>query len=118
MVGSEKIANHFANKYSDLYNKCVLGREFHQLKSSIQDNISDDDLIEDVDKVTPELVKEALKKIKATKSDLLFDFNSDCLINAPEVLLNHPAIMFRTFLIHGKVALILLLCSLVKGQFR
>ena len=46
-------------------------------------------------------------------SDVVFPFSSDCLINAPEVLHYHLATLFRTFLIHGKVAIILLLCSLI-----
>ena len=82
IVGSENIANHFANQYSQLYNKCEHGETFEDLKSSINDNLSNDDL-EDVDKVTPDLVREALKKMKSAKGDVLFEFNSDCLIYAP-----------------------------------
>ena len=82
------------------------------MKNYLNNNVDDEDLIE-VDRVTPELVREALKKMKSSKSDVLFDFNSDCLINAPEILHIHLANLFRTFLIHGEVAMILLLCSLV-----
>ena len=51
--------------------------------------------------------------MKGGKSDVVFEFNSDCLINAPEILHTHLANLFRAFLIHGKVAVILLLCSLI-----
>ena len=69
--------------------------------------------MEKIDKVTPGLVREALKRMKSGKSDVQFEFNSDCLLNAPVVLLDHVANIFRMFLVHGKVAVILLLCSLV-----
>ena len=112
VVGSESIANHFAVKYSDLYNKCELGLEFDKLKKSVESSVGEADLA-DIDVVNKELVREALKKMKGGKSDVTFDFNSDCLINAPDNLLEHLANLFRMFLMHGKVAIILLLCSLV-----
>ena len=112
IIGSKNIANHFADKYCELYNRGTLGVEFEDLKNRINDKLSEDDL-QDVDRVTPELVREALNKMKPNKSDVSFPFSSDCLINAPEALHYHLATLFRIFLIHGKVATILLLCSLI-----
>ena len=112
VVGSEKIANHFAEKYSDLYNKCELGADFENLSRLINNNISNDDM-EDIDAINPELIREALKKMKSGKNDVLFEFNSDCMLNAPDILHTHLANLFRMFLVHGKVAHILLLCSLI-----
>ena len=107
VVGSENIPNHFAHKYSDLYNKYDLGKQFEDLSNLVNSSVGEDHL-EDI-----ELIKEALKKMKSGKSDVLYEFNSDCLLNAPEALLIHLSNLFRIFLVHGKIALILLLCSLI-----
>ena len=63
--------------------------------------------------VNEELIKEALKKMKSGKGDVQFNYSSDCLINSPDILHSHLANLFRMFLIHGQVAIILLLCSLI-----
>ena len=59
------------------------------------------------------IVKEAIKKMKGGKADVTFGFSSDCLMNGPDALYKHLASLFRAFLIHGQVASILLLCSLI-----
>ena len=112
VVGSSNIADHFADKYKDLYSKCELGEEFHNLRKNIEDNVCEDD-INEVLKIDDDLVREALNKMKSGKSDVSFDYSSDCLINGPRSLHKHLANMFRMFLIHGQVAVILLLCSLI-----
>ena len=58
-------------------------------------------------------LKEALKRMMGGKSNVSFNFSSDCLINGPELLHEHLANLFRLFLVHGQVAAILLLCSLI-----
>ena len=49
--------------------------------------------------------------MKGGKGDVNFSFSSDCLTNGPKILLNHLASLFRVFLVHGRVADILLMCS-------
>ena len=44
-------------------------------------------LQDDINKVNPQSVKDALNKMKAMKSDALFDFSSGCLINASNKLI-------------------------------
>ena len=51
--------------------------------------------------------------MKGGKSDGLYEFNSDCLINGPPELLKHLTNLIKTFVIHGKVPYFLLICSLV-----
>ena len=51
--------------------------------------------------------------MKAGKSDVLFDFSSDCIINGPDALIPHLTNLFRLFVVHGKVPALLLVCSLV-----
>ena len=112
VVGSKHIADHFADKYKDLYSKCNLGQEFHDLKETIEENVAEEDMSE-VMMVNEELIKEALKKMKSGKGDVQFNYSSDCLINSPDILHSHLANLFRMFLIHGQVDIILLLCSLI-----
>ena len=53
VFGSEKIADHFAHKYSDLYNKCELGAQLENLTRFINNNIRN---VEDIDAISPELI--------------------------------------------------------------
>ena len=41
----------------------------------------------DVDRITPDVVKRALKQMKGGKRDAIFNVQSDFLVNGPEVLL-------------------------------
>ena len=111
-VGSKQIADHFADKYQDLYGKCELGQDFTDLKNTI-DKCLDDGDIDEVMSIDENVVKEALKRMKGGKADVSFNFSSDCLINGPGLLHRHLANLFRLFLFHGQVATILLLCSLI-----
>ena len=77
------------------------------------ENKIDDKSIDEVERVTPELVKEAIKHIKPNKSDPVCDFSSDCLKNAPGSLFTHLASIIKSFLVHSHVSLVLLLATLV-----
>ena len=67
-------------------------------------------------KVNHQSVKNALNKRKAMKSDAVFDFSSDCLVNATNKLLDHVTTFFKWFLATGKIPAILLLCTLVHSD--
>ena len=58
-------------------------------------------------------MKAALQKLKSNKSDALFDFNSDCLINATDKLIQDIIVLFRWILRTGVIPNFLLLCTLV-----
>ena len=64
-------------------------------------------------RVTPDLIKEAVKKVKPNKSDPMYDFTSDCLKNAPDSLFTHLSNVLRSYLTHAHVSLVLLLSTLV-----
>ena len=68
---------------------------------------------DDIYKVNPQSVKGALNKMKAMKSDAVFDFSSDCLMNASNKLVDHVTTLFKWFLATGKIPAFLLLCTLV-----
>ena len=71
--------SYFAGIYSKLYNSCIEGRDISSMYDQLEDSISFHS-INEVEKVTPELVKEAMNHLIAVaKSDPIFEFNSDCL---------------------------------------
>ena len=56
--------------------------------------------LRDVEKVTPELVKTAAKKLKPGKSDPVYTFSSDCIKVDSDLLAELIAIIIRSYLIH------------------
>ena len=66
-----------------------------------------------VDRVTEDLVREALKKMKTQKSDAIFDTVSDFYINGPDNLVAHLTALVKLYLQHGSVPYFILLCTLV-----
>ena len=65
-------------------------------------------------KVTPVIVKEAVKHLKSKKSDPSFQFSSDCLMHTPDLLYEHLAMLFRLYLTHRHINDILMLATLMK----
>ena len=49
--------------------------------------------------------------MKAGKCDVSGSYTSDTLLNAPDVLFDHLAAIFRSFLVHGTVSIQLLSCD-------
>ena len=47
------------------------------------------------------------------KCDAVYDFSSDCLMNASNKLIDHVTTLFKWFLATGKIPAFLLLCTLV-----
>ena len=82
---TENIEGHFAGIYSTLYNSVDDHENLNSVANDIESRISENS-VEEVNKVTQKVVKEALKKIKPEKSDPAFEFSSDCLKNAPDIL--------------------------------
>ena len=66
-----------------------------------------------VDKVTPEVVKNAAKNLKDNKSDPTYSYSSDCIKNGPMILFEKLSLVFQSFLIHGHLSLFLLLATLI-----
>ena len=60
-------------------------------------------LQDDINKVNTQSVKDALNKMKAMKTDPLFDFSSDCLMNASSKLIDHVTTLIKWFLATGKI---------------
>ena len=106
------IADHFKNIYSGLYNSVDDQEELMTLCESVEKKVNMYH-IHDVDKVTPEIVKEAAHNLRDSKSDPSYNFSSDCIKNGPDNLFSHLSLVIKAFLIHGKVTFFLLLATLV-----
>ena len=89
-----------------------LGEEFRAVQESIDLQV-DPSLLGDLDRVNEDAVLQALHKLKNGKSDPLFSFNSDCLINSGQELLSHVTQLFKWFLRTGKIPAFLLLCTII-----
>ena len=69
--------------------------------------------LQDVFKVTPDIMNEAAHKLKSGKSDPVFSFSTDCFKNATETIFDHLSTVIQSFLVHGHITNILLLATLV-----
>ena len=114
---SVNIPDHFANIYSNLYNSTNDTDNLKKVKTDIDIGITDSSLIH-VEKITPQIVKSAVKQLNSNKTDPEFDFSSDCFKNAPDQLFEHLSNIFKIFLIHGHVSLFILLSTLVPQTWR
>ena len=109
---TDKIEEHFAGIYKTLYNSVNDHDALHEVANVIDSKVSHNSNKE-VWKVTPEIIKEAVTRIKPQKSDPVFNFTSDCLRNAPPILYSHISNIIKSFLIHSHVSSVLLLSTLV-----
>jgi hypothetical protein len=82
--------------------------------NSLQNNVNDNpsDSMKDLNLFTADLVKSAVKKLKADKSDVSGQFTSDCLKAAPDIFFDKLASLFRSSLSHGYISQDLILCAL------
>lgn len=106
------IPGHFKNIYSKLYNTHDDNIKMKNIENYIQKSVNIAHL-KDVEKVTPNIVKEAARHLNNNKSDPTYSFSSDCIKNGPDSLYEHLSAALRSFLIHGHVTLFLLLATLV-----
>ena len=113
MDGVQKdIQGHFKNIYGRLYNTHDDLEKMAEVEESVQSEVNQSH-VNDVKKVTPEIVKEAAKHLNNNKSDPTYSYSSDCIKNGPEILYQHLSAALQSFLIHGHVTLFLLLATLV-----
>ena len=106
------IENHFANIHSQLYDSGDDAAALIQLEQCLSERI-DSLSLNDVSRITPDIVAEAIGHLKNNKSDPSFQFSSDSLKNAPRILCEHLATLFRQFLIHGHISSFLMLSTLI-----
>ena len=108
--GEQGIAELFRESYEALYNSAPSFNEMTDLKEKLEDMI-DLSAGQDIARVTGSVVKEAISKLKPSKANVSGSYVSDRLKNAPDLLYEHLANIFRSWLCHGSVTSTLLACS-------
>ena len=108
--GQEEIVEKFREVYKTLYNSAESVDAVKLIKDRLDTLIGPGSLTE-VDKVTGDVVKKAVIRMKPGKSDVSGAYTSDVLLHAPDTLFDSLATVFRSFLIHGTVSRQLLVCS-------
>ena len=109
---TSNIESHFASVYGKLYNSVEDTKDMEDVKLYLKDNINEGSLA-DVNVITPQLVAQAISQLKNDKMDQIFDFNSNCLKNAPPLLCEHLATLFKVLLIHGHISPAVLVSTIV-----
>ena len=75
----------------------------------------------EANKITSDIVREAIKMLKPGKPDVSGGFSSDVLINAPPLLAEYLAQIFQSFVVHGTMTKEILCCAflpLFKGGLK
>ena len=109
---SENIEEHFKEKYQKLFNSAEDERELVKVQCQAEVMV-DEDSLEDIGKVTPEIIRKAALKLAPGKSDPVFSFSTDCFKHAPDLLFEHLSLIIQSCLVHCHVTQILLLATLV-----
>ena len=118
--GAQEIGELFKQVYEDLFNSAESFEAMAQLKLYLNSKIGLDSIAE-VNKISGAAVKKACSLMKPGKSDVSGGFTSDILLHGPDILFDHLALIFRSFLVHGNVTLELLSCAflpLYKGGLK
>ena len=111
--GEQEIADKFKDVYEKLYNSANSDVEMEALKEKIQGLISIEDSEQEIMKVTGEIVKEAITKMKSHKMDVSQGYTSDCLLHAPDILFNQLAMVFQDWMRHGVITQSILACAFI-----
>ena len=85
----------FKQSYETLYNSAPTGEEMVELKKELDNLIGTADRNE-ISKVTSGVVRQALAKLKPNKTDVSSIYVSDSLKNAPDLLHEQLASIFRS----------------------
>ena len=109
--GEINIADKFCKVYEELYNSSGSSEAMEVLKAQIAEKVGAEESLEEVFKINGKIVKDAACKMKPGKGDVSDSYTSDALLNAPDILFDQLAMVYRSWLIHGTVTLSLLACA-------
>ena len=110
--GEVNIVDKFCTVYEELYNSSGSKEALSNMKKEISNDIELGDAgVNEVNRITGDVVKAAACKMKPGKGDVSEGYSSDALLNAPDILFDQLALVYRSWLIHGTVTLNLLACA-------
>ena len=69
--------------------------------------------VQQVDRITEDIVAQAIERMKIKKNDAQYDIQSDCIINGPQELICHLTNILKLYVSHGHVPYVILLCTLL-----
>ena len=110
--GSANIARHFEGIYSDLYTTHNDQAEVKQIFDNIDNKIYSTH-IDDVNKISTQLISKIVKHMKLGKNDVNFDWRSNAIKTGCAVLAPHLSALLKSYFMHGHVSKLLLKCALV-----
>lgn len=119
--GEEEIVSKFREVYSKLYNSWGSEEEITAIKQKVSVLRESENSLQEVLKLTGQVVRKAAMNMKPAKADVSESFTSDALLHAPDSLFNLLALVYRSWLVHGTVTLSLLACaflSLLKSSLK
>ena len=117
--GDSNVANKFKEVFETLYNSAGSLAGMEAVHARIKELLGKEDSRREVEKVTAEVVKQAVLMTKPHKMDVSQGFSSDAMLNAPDILFELLALIFRDWLTHGTVTKSVLVCAfipLLKGN--
>ena len=103
---------HFRSIFKDIYNSADDKEDLLAVLNEVEAKVNESS-IDDVQLVTPDIVRQASKNLNDSKSDPQLNFSSDCIKNGTTELFEKLAAALQCFLIHGHVTYFLLLATLV-----
>ena len=109
-VGDSAICEKFRSLYEELYNSCSSEGEMTRLLQDLEEKINCQAEGE-VSKVTAAVVRRACARMKGGRLDVTQAYTSDVFLHGPNLLHDHLASIFQSFLVHGTVPLNILVCS-------
>ena len=114
MVGPTDIANHFSCIYQELYNRVELDDAFKCVQEKVLKSVNSESYAQ-LDRITEEVVMEALKRLKPHKSDVVFNMSYDFYLHmhSPPELITKLTGLMKLYFSHGYIPHVVLLCQLV-----
>ena len=110
--GEDEIVDKFRDVYAALYSSAGSHTDMENLKEKVKELIGANS-VEEVAKVTVSVVKEAALSMKPAKGGVTGGFTSDAILHAPDIMFEHMAAVYRSFLFHGTMHATLLACLLI-----
>ena len=92
-VGQDEVVDKFKEVYYDLYNSAESSEAVELIKIKLNETIGEGSLSE-VNKITPDVVKKAVSKMKPNKTDVSGSYSSDLLIHSPDLIFEELASVF------------------------
>ena len=104
-VTHEDILEKFRECYSALFNRADRSNEMEVVKCEIEDIIRNNiqSSVFKVSKITPEVVRLAVERMKPQKSDVSCEYTSDMFIHGPDIMYEQLAAVFRSWVTHGTI---------------